>query len=140
METTMAIKGLTFTTMPAIVANPAIDRRNRIIARLEEQKLLAKDPNYKRTVKLRETKGSPLVEKQQRVVSWVRPAANGTFALVIRAGKAVEFEKGKTAIVIPSLDKLPAVIDTLIDAVRSGELDEQLAAATKPVGKRTKKN
>ena len=45
----------------------------------------------------------------------------------IRSGwKPVEFDKGKSAIAVPSLDKLPAVIDTLIAAVRSGELDEQL--------------
>jgi hypothetical protein len=29
------------------------------------------------------------------------------------------------------LEKLPALIDTLITAVRNGELDEQLAAAAK---------
>jgi hypothetical protein len=29
------------------------------------------------------------------------------------------------------LEKLPSVIDTLIDAVRNGELDEQLAQASK---------
>jgi hypothetical protein len=36
----------------------------------------------------------------------------------------IEFEKGKAGIVVPSRDKLPAVIDTLISAVRVGELDE----------------
>lgn len=38
--------------------------------------------------------------------------------------KSLEFEKGKAGIVVPSKDKLPAVIDTLISAVRAGELDE----------------
>jgi hypothetical protein len=32
---------------------------------------------------------------------------------------------------VASLDKLPAVIDTLITAVRNSELDEQLAQAAK---------
>jgi hypothetical protein len=32
----------------------------------------------------------------------------------------------RTAIALPSLDKLPSVIDTLITAVRNGELDQQL--------------
>ena len=42
----------------------------------------------------------------------------------------------------PSLDKQPSVIDTLITAVRNGELDQQLAeagkqaTAPKPKGKR----
>jgi hypothetical protein len=40
--------------------------------------------------------------------------------------KPIEFEKGKAAIAVPSLDKLPSVIDTLITAVLNGELDEQI--------------
>ena len=35
-----ALKSLTFTTLPQVTANPTLDRRNRIVARLEEQKLL----------------------------------------------------------------------------------------------------
>jgi hypothetical protein len=31
---------------------------------------------------------------------------------------------------VPSLEKLPSIIDTLITAVRNGELDEQLAQAS----------
>jgi hypothetical protein len=42
----------TFTTIPKIVANPTLDRRTNMIARLEEQKLLLNDPNY--TYELRE--------------------------------------------------------------------------------------
>jgi hypothetical protein len=38
-----------------------------------------------------------------------------------------EFEKRKPAIAVLSLDQLPAVIDSLITAVRNGELDEKLA-------------
>jgi hypothetical protein len=49
---------------------------------------------------------------------------NGSYALGIRAGKLVEFEKGNTAIVVASLDKLPGVIDTLT-AVRAGENSRQ---------------
>ena len=51
-----------------------------------------------------------------------------SYALFVRSGlKAIEFEKGKPAIAVSSLDKLPSVIDTLITAVRNGELDQQLA-------------
>jgi hypothetical protein len=39
-------------------------------------------------------------------------------------------EKGKAGIVVPSKDKL-VVIDTLITAVRGGELDELFSQATK---------
>jgi hypothetical protein len=45
----------------------------------------------------------------------------GTDAFFIRAGvKPLEFDKGKTAIAVASLDKLPAIIDTLIGAIRGG--------------------
>lgn len=47
-------------------------------------------------------------------------------------GKSIEFEKGKAAIAVPSLDKLPAVIDTLIAATRDDELDAQLAQGIRP--------
>jgi hypothetical protein len=58
----------------------------------------------------------------------------------IRLGKFVEFEKGKTGVRVASIDKLPSVIDTLITAVRNGELDAQLeAASVKPTKKAAKK-
>jgi hypothetical protein len=58
----------------------------------------------------------------------VASAPNGSYALFVRSGlKQIEFEKGKPAIAVPTLDKLPSVIDTLITAVRNGELDQQFA-------------
>jgi hypothetical protein len=111
-----------------------MDRRAKVIERLEEQKLLLNDPAYKRTIRTSVKKDGErtTVEKQQRVSPWWRSVPNGTYAFSIRAGfKPIEFAKGQTAIAVPSLDKLPAVIDTLITAVRNGELDEQLAQAAK---------
>jgi hypothetical protein len=63
---------------------------------------------------------------------WWSLAPNGSYVFFVRRGwKPVEFEKGKPAIAVPSLDKLPSVIDTLITAVRNDELDQQLAQASK---------
>lgn len=96
--------------------------------------MLLNDPTYSRTVRtsIKKDGQRTVIEKQQRVLSWWRPIQNGTFAFFIRAGyKPLEFAKDKTAIAVPSVDKLPAVIDTLITAVRNGELDEQLAQAAK---------
>jgi len=45
--------------------------------------------------------------------------------------KDFESEKGKAGIAMASLEKLPALIDTLITAVRNDELDKQLAHAAK---------
>lgn len=68
------------------------------------------------------------------------PLSTKTYALAIRLGKLVEFETGKTAIAVPSINKLPTVIDMRIAAVRNGELDAQLAVvSTKPHKKAAKK-
>jgi hypothetical protein len=131
-----ALKSLTFTTLPQPGANPTLDRRARIIERLEEQKLLLADPTYTRTVRtwVKKDGEKTLVEKQQRILPWWRNHPNGSYVFFIRSGgKHVEFEKGKTAIAVASLDRLPSVIDTLIAAIRNGELDEQLAQASKQV-------
>jgi hypothetical protein len=130
-----ALKSLTFTTIPKIGANPTFDRRGKIIALLEEQKLLVKDFKYTRTVRTWVKKDNQLtpVEKQQRVLPWWRVNADGSYVFFVRSGsKAIEFEKGKNAVAVPSLDKVPLVIDILITAVRNGELDDQLAQAKKP--------
>jgi hypothetical protein len=126
------LKSLTFTTKPG--ANPTLDRRAKVIERREEQKLLLADPTYRRTVRSSVKKDGEriAVEKHRRVLPWWRSVQNGTFAFFIRAGfKPIEFERGKTAIAVAFLDKLPSVIDTLVTAVRNGELDEALAQAAK---------
>jgi uncharacterized protein DUF6641 len=130
-----ALKSLTFTTIPKTGANRTLDRRAKIIARLEEQKLLLNDPNYIRTVRTWVKKDGQLmpVDKPLRVLPWWRVNAAGSYVFFVRSGsKSIEFEKGKNAIAVPSFDKMPLIIDILITAVRSGELDEQLARANKP--------
>jgi len=119
------LKSLTFTSLPAIGANPILDRRAKVIARLKEQKLLLKDPNYTRTVRtwVKKDGEKVMVEKQQRVLPSWRQHANGSFAFFVRSGlKPIEFEKGKSAIAVSSLDKLPTTIDTLITAVATASL------------------
>ena len=137
-----ALKSLTFTALPKPSANPTLDRRAKIITRLEEQKRLVADPTYTRTVRswVKNDMGEKsVVEKKQRVLPWWTATPNGTYAFCIRTGwRPIEFERGKAAIAVPSLDKLPSIIDTLIAAVRNGELDEQLAqsvSARKPAAK-----
>jgi Family of unknown function (DUF6641) len=130
-----ALRSLTFTTIPKIGANPTLDRRSNIIARLEEQKLLLNDPKYVRTVRTWMKKDGRLMplDRQQRVLPWWRVNADGSYVFFVPwAGKPIEFEKGKNGIAIGSLDKIPLVIDILITAVRNGELDAQLAQAKKP--------
>ncbi len=140
-----SLKTLTFTTLPKSTVNPTLDRRTKIIARLEEQKSLLRDPGYMRVVHAwgkNDSGEKVMVDKKQRVLPWWNAQPNGSCVFFVRAGwKPIEFEKGKAAIAVPSLDKLPSVIDTVIAAVRAGELDEQLAHASaqstpkKPKGK-----
>jgi hypothetical protein len=42
----------------------------------------------------------------------------------------------KAGIAVPSKDKLPGVVDTLISAVRAGELDDMFAQASAPTKRR----
>jgi hypothetical protein len=129
-----ALRSLTFTTIPKIVANPTLDRRTNMIARLEEQKRLLNDPNYIRTTRTWVKMNGKLapIDRQHRVLPWWRVTPDGSYVFFVRLGsKPIEFEKGKNAIAVPSLGKIPVVIDILITAVRNGELDDQLAQAKK---------
>jgi hypothetical protein len=128
------LKSLSFTTLPKTGNDPVQSRRAKFVARLEEQKLLLKDPNHVRTVQ-RWTKVNgerQAVTKQQAVRPWWKTDPSGQVVMSIKFGaKPIEFEKGKAGIVVPSKDKLPTVIDTLIAALRAGELDDLFSQAAK---------
>ena len=129
----MALKSLTFTTLPNSNRNPVDGRRAKTIDRLEEQKRLLADPSHLRTIKrwVKINGEKSLIEKQQRVFPWWRTGPNGLVFFVRLGGKPIEFEKGKAGIAVASVEKLPQLIDTLITAVRNGELDDALAQTAK---------
>jgi hypothetical protein len=137
------LKSLSFTALPKSGNDPVQARRAKFVERLEEQKLLVKDPNHVRTVQ-RWTKVDgerQATTKQQAVRPWWKTDSSGQVIMSIKFGaKPVEFEKGKAGITVGSKDKLPAVIDALIAAVRAGELDEVFgqAAKTGAIGKSKK--
>ena len=137
------LKSLSFTALPKSTNDPVQMRRTKFVAKLEEQKLLLKDPNLVRTVQ-RWTKingARQATIKQQAIRPWWKADPSGQMVMSIKFGaKPIEFEKGKAGIVVPSKDKLPTVIDTLIAAVRAGELDELFsqAAKTGSIGKTRK--
>ena len=129
------LKSLTFTAVPTRVDDPVLIRRAKLISRLEEQRTLFQNPSYTRTVQRSVQEGGEKkrVEKQQRVRPWWRNDAAGNLVMSVYHGtKPVEFEKGKAGVAVPSKEKLPALIETLITAVRNGELDEVLTNAAKP--------
>ena len=131
------LKSLSFTILPKQSNDPVQSRRAKFVAKLEEQKLLLKDPNYVRTVQ-RWTKVNgerQASTKQQAVRPWWKTDPSGQLVMSVKFGaRPIEFEKGKAGIVVPSKDKLPGVIDTLMAAVRAGELDELFSQAAKSGG------
>ncbi len=135
------LKNLTFTAVPARGHDPVAARRAKLVERLEEQKRLLADPKYVRVVQRWTGKGEARrpVEKQQRVKAWWRPDTAGHLVMALYHGtRAIEFERGKAGIAVPSRDKLPALLDQLIAAAQAGELDEVLARSVKPIGKAKK--
>ena len=130
----MSLKSLAFTVLPSSTRSPLEARRDKTIERLQEQKQLIADPNHVRIVKKWGVVDGEkqLVEKQRRVHPWWRTAANGSLVFFVRlGGKPIEFDKGKSGIAVASAEKLPGLIDTLIAAVRNGELDQVLAQSVK---------
>jgi hypothetical protein len=131
------LKSLTFTNLPDRSRDPVATRRAKLVSRLEEQRLLLQDPSYVRVTQRWTGKGDERrqVDKKQPVRPWWRTDPAGKLVMCVYHGtKPIEFDKGKAAIAVPSRDKLPALIDALIDAARAGELDELVTRAVKPVG------
>jgi hypothetical protein len=134
------LKSLSFTALPKSGNDPVQMRRTKFIAKLEEQKQLLKDPNHVRTVQ-RWTKVNgerQAVTKQQAVRPWWKTDPSGHVVMSVKFGaRPIEFERGKAGIAVGSKEKLPAVIDALIAAVRAGELDDLFtqAAKTGTIGK-----
>src|SRR5690349_7111033 len=106
------LSSLALTSLPlaASVSDPVQERRNRIVVRLEEQKALLSNPNLTRAVTEKGT------TKQQKIRSWVRQGPDGGIVFFVRAGfQTIELAKGKSGVAVPSMDKLPGIIDMLIE-------------------------
>ena len=137
-----SLKSLTFVAAPPkTINNPSAIRRERLVQRLQEQLQLAKDPSFAPLV-TRWKKGEDgikrPVEHPRRLKPWWKVDGSGLIVLTVRYGfKTLEFEKGKGAIAVGTVEKLEAVLTTLIAATRAGELDGLLDAAT---GRSSSKN
>jgi hypothetical protein len=129
------LKSLSFTALPKSGNDPVQTRRAKFAAKLEEQKLLLKDPNHVRTVqRWAKVNGErQAVTKQQAVRPWWKSDPTGQVVMSIKFGaKPIEFEKGKAGIAVPSKDKLPTVIDTLIAASEPGNWTSCSARQRRP--------
>jgi hypothetical protein len=129
-----ALKALNFVAVPKQVANdPVQARRNKLITQLEQQRELAKDENYvvRRQKWIKQEDGSKaLVDRPKRVKRWWRTDGAGNCFLVLRYGnKVISPTPDKGAIAVGDKSKLPEILDAVITATRTGELDAVMAAA-----------
>lgn len=133
------LKTLSLTkAQPVRASNDPVQRaRDKVIAALAEQKAMAEaklsGQNYAptRMVWRKNTEGHRVqVETPKRLrAGWFVDASGQTFFGLRYAGKPIEFAKDKNAVAVGELSALPAILDTLTEAVRAGELDAQFAAA-----------
>ena len=115
--------------------NSFLKRRRKLIAKIDEQILLATDSNYKPT-KIKWVRNEDGTERKleipKRIRRWWCEQQGGTILLTIRYGnKVVELEQGKNAIELPSKAELEPTLQSIKQAVDNGEFDtlleEQLA-------------
>jgi hypothetical protein len=129
-----ALKALNFVAVPKQTSNdPVQSRRNKLITQLEQQRELAKDESYvvKRQKWIKQEDGSKaLVDRPKRVKRWWRMDGAGNCFLVLRYGnKVLSPTPDKGAIAVGDKSKLAEILESVIGAVRAGELDAAMAAA-----------
>ena len=107
--------------------NSFLKRRRKVIAKIDEQILLATDSNYKPTkIKwVRNEDGSERkLEIPKRIRRWWTEQLGGTILLTIWYGnKVIELEKGKNAIELSSKSELAPTLQSIKQAVDNGEFD-----------------
>lgn len=143
------LKALKLTSAVPVRAtvDPVQRAREKMIAALAEQRQMAEAkiagqhfvPTH--MVRRKNAEGQRVeIEAPKRVrQGWFADASGRVFFTIRYAGKAIEFAKDKNAVDVGELSSLPAVLDTLVEAVRAGELDAQLTAAAVERGKMLRK-
>ena len=107
--------------------NSFIKGRRKLIAKIDEQILLATAPNYKpkKTKWVRNEDGTERkLEIPKRIRRWWTEQLGGAILLTIRYGnKVVEFEDGKNAIELSSKTEIEPTLLSIKKAVENGEFD-----------------
>ena len=110
--------------------NSFLKRRCKLIAKIDEQILLATDSNYKPT-KIKWVRNEDGTERKleipKRLRRWWTEQQGGTILLTIRYGnKVIEIEQGKNAIKLSSKAELEPTLQSIKKAVDNGEFDRLL--------------
>jgi hypothetical protein len=116
-----------------------VQRRNKLVRRLEEQVQLATAQltgnSYKatklRTVTDADTGESKAVEVAKRVKAWWWQTDSKKLYIALKYGqRVIELAKGKNAVEVGSKEELVATLQQLIGIVGNGALDTQIAAVS----------
>ena len=116
-----------------------VKRRNKLLIKLGEQRMLADaqaqglhyTPTRYRSFKDADTGARISKQVPVRIKPWFWTGEKGECLLAINYGsRQIELQKGKTAIDVGDVSNLCVVLDTVIDAVRNGELDPQIETAS----------
>ncbi len=110
--------------------NSFLKRRRKLIAKIEEQILIATDSNYKPT-KIKWVHNEDGTERKlelpKRIRRWWTEQLGGAILLTIRYGnKVIELEQGKNAIELSSKAELEPTLQSIKRAVDNGEFDKLL--------------
>ena len=110
--------------------NSFLKRRRKLIAKIDEQILIATDSNYKPT-KIKWVHNEDGTERKleipKRIRRWWYEQQGGTILLTIRYGnKVIELEQGKNAIELSSKAELEPTLQSVKKAVDNGEFDTLL--------------
>lgn len=117
----------------------AVVRRNKLVAKLDEQIMLATaykdgssyEAQTRKKVVDAETGERRTVTVPKRLKAWWRDSDNGKLNVSVRYGaKVVELAKGKNAVEVANAADLVDALQVLRQAVIDGELDTQIEAAS----------
>ena len=110
--------------------NSFLKRRRKLIAKIDEQILIATDSNYRptKTKWVHNEDGTERkLEIPKRIRRWWYEQQGGTILLTIRYGnKVIELEQGKNAIELSSKAELQPTLQSIKKAVDNGEFDKFL--------------
>jgi xanthine dehydrogenase iron-sulfur cluster and FAD-binding subunit A len=122
------------------VKDPVVQRRNKLVEKLQEQLLIAESkltgrvyaPTKMRTV-VDELGDRKTIEVPKKVREWFWMGEGGKVNMSIKYGAATLYlnAKNATAIELPSMEELVSVIKSLKVAVLDGEFDKAIESATK---------
>jgi hypothetical protein len=144
-STLESLKLVAFTKPSSTVVDPVMMRRNAMVTKLNEQIELAQNPAFRKVLRHRakneETGKTEYTNTEHKVQPMWVEQQDGSVIFYVRVGyKAIELgAKGMTGIHCPRFDQLPETIQIIIGAVKAGELDKQLEAASAEVAKKLKK-